>query len=273
MELSPIHEEIILKNEKGIVNINGVNYYFKPTGNQFFNFIGYEQLLELCALDVDIRCVHYENVKIAGIDFTLSPVIPGYFQLVSNYDYHLADESIVSLYDLWHLIENKKIESKSIENSDISELLMYQIVRVYLFDLIFANPDRNLNNIVVAIDEQKNSIIYILDNELSLNFDKNRPHITAKSEKESYCKYVTDNNIKYYKFLDDLETFLNEASYEYIDLLQKMLNTLTPEHIKNNIIKVEEKNKQKHPYLYRYLEKYSEHYNNIREVVNNRRKR
>ena len=114
---------------------------------------------------------------------------------------------------------------------------MFEVVKMYLFDLLLLAPDRHSCNWGL-----KNSNLYILDNENSFcstscspisskydMFDK----LNSYFNPSFYINTIIKNN------LEELEYFLATSSQEFIELFYEMYDKLNPNVLKSIFNNVE----------------------------------
>lgn len=242
----------IFSYNRGNLIIDGKKYFFKLIPN---NVYGIETLVENLAKLVDIKCPHYEYVTINGLNYSLSEDIAGTGDFYTAYELGFFDNS---LYDIWNVLEMQFPDK-------VSEL-MEKIIKIYIFDILLLNDDRNYGNYGFKVNDGKIEDVYIFDNEFS--FQTGEVVLSSKLDfKDKLNKRVNIGNIPYElePSIEELEYFLSTSSKEYIDLFNKIYMTLTPEVVKKELDKslVEDKDS-----LYKI---YRENYLLIERLINKRR--
>ena len=120
---------------------------------------------------------------------------------------------------------------------------------MYLFDLFFLNVDRHVNNFGFIINKGHYSL-GLLDNEEILLYDNLVPLINATYEKEKWyqeLKQIQNNDHNKKEDLEmvirnNLKTFLNDSSEEYIELFENIYNMLNPMYFVDLLEKIEKEN-------------------------------
>ena len=237
ISLTDKQKEYLLTNLKGIININGKRYFFKK-----IELDANELVMERLAKAVDIKCAHYERITVNDNIFYLSD------DIADNIDDFTIDENgrprgngFVSFNELVngeHQITDIWIEIEQLLPG-YEKKIIYEIIKIYLFDILTLNDDRQEANFGINFVNGVPIDVYILDNELALSpimptylkadfFDKpNYDEINEKFLTEYNDDEIIDNVIAYN--LQELEVFLNVSSQEFIDLFIEMYDTLTPD--------------------------------------------
>lgn len=141
-----------------------------------------------------------------------------------------------SLYDIWSFLENNY-------PSEISKELMSQVLKIYIFDILFLNYDRDARN--WGILTQKDQVnIAILDNELifTKKSEENEENDDKQTESSYYAETVSLNvNFKkeHAPVYEDFQYFLKESSSEFISLFKYYFDLITPEFLKCLIEQIE----------------------------------
>lgn len=227
MELTEQDKTIIKENINKFVILNGKKYYVKEAPTNY-------ETTELIAQDLakllDIKCAKYESVNIDGTFYYLSEDLNEQGKLIPI-DVFMPNK--LSLIDCWISLE------KNFLNAD---KLMYDIVKIYLFDILFLNSDRHFGNIGL-LQTKENVEVVMLDNEFA--FDTLEVTLTAKYsrgeesfsfDKEKYrkCERYLKNN------LEELAYFLDVSSQEFINLFIDMYNKC-PVSVVEEILKMHDK--------------------------------
>ncbi len=260
-----------LSSSHGILVVNGDRYYYKYCDNfrlkgKSIPIYGVEELMEELAKSVGINSAHYELANIDGSYYTFSKEISPFFDTGEK----LGIEAH-SLYNIWNELEKKKYNN--------TYDLMLNFIRMYLFDLLFLNGDRESDNWGI-VSEKGNAELYILDNEFSFD-DFYPPQLTAHPEDDYYshkggfyAMYGDESNTCSSElYLEELEYFLNGTGKEYTEVFMDMYNKLTPEFVYEKILEIEENNNKKMPHLHSRLNIYEGYYKEISKLLNNKKKK
>ena len=148
---------------------------------------------------------------------------------------------------------------------------MFEIVKIYLFDIFIMNSDHNLGNFGFLYKNNEIQDIYILDNEFA--FDDNEPVIISSKfdSGDELNKKVKLNTRDYNRDnLEELEYFLATSSSEFIDLFISMYNILTPEVVKNTYLNILESNNEDISKIDNIMYKYRINYKVMGELINKR---
>lgn len=274
MEVSLKDKNRISNNVGNKININGKNYYIKrPLGKIYCAEIIAERLCNI----LGIKTAHYEIVDIDGNRFYLSEVLGenGYFVTGSELSTIAKPEdgnlSADSLYYIWEVLE---------AYFDKTGIPMLDIVKVYLFDIMFLNSDRNAPNWAL-VNDGEGPYVCIFDNESI--FDAYGVVLSAKlTETDDLNNYSGSNNYEfdffdsygavvrsdYLEILHELEYFLSTSDNMYTELFESMLEKVTPEVLESVIdsTKTDKKTKDMCVQLYK------KHYKNMKVLVEARGK-
>lgn len=151
-----------------------------------------------------------------------------------------------SLYDLWSYFEKNY-------SSNISRNLMNEMLKVYIFDILFFNYDRDFKNWGILV--QKDQInITILDNEMIFS---------KKDENEGYLVGTVALNVNFTEIhsdiYNDFSHFLKESSLEFIKLFKYYFDLITPEFLKGIINQIERRDNIQIETKEEILENYKNH--------------
>ena len=175
----------------------------------------------------------------------------------------------ISLYDIWNALE---------ENYQNADRIMMDVIRMYLFDFFMSYYDRHSSNWGILKNGPLINVA-ILDNEDS--FDNTAySRITASLDTNKYYQelYKKGSLSFFKKNQNEIKRFLQDSSYEYIDLFKELLDKLTPELFTNILddieaneyILVDKVNKEKIqiPYKNSLIDIYIKRYNMLLELYN-----
>ena len=253
IKLTNKEKEYIEEYSNGNIIINGKKYYFKLVVSANH---GFEIIIEHLSKLVGIKCAHYEMININGTNYYLTEDLAGTDEFYDAYELGLADNS---LYDIWNVLEMRY--------PDKSKYLMDQIVKIFIFDIITLNNDRNYGNYGFKFINGQIEDVYILDNESS--FQDGEIVLSSKFDyKDKLNNSINIDKVPYelQSSMEDLEYFLQTSSSEYQELFKNMYEILTPELIKEELNKVEIKKEYKDD----ALNVYNENYELIGKLLNKR---
>lgn len=237
---------------KGNIKIDGVEYFYKVynDGMKYSEIIA-EKLMHL----LGIKCAHYDTSIIDDelYYFSKSLGTDGLF-LCANCMPLYGN----TLYELWINIEKYYGDAK---------VAMEDIIKIYLFDILFMNSDRDSRNYGILHNNDGSIAIYAFDNETIFDID-NRVSLTARYDNsEKLKKHNTcENN------LEELELFLNVSTIEMQELLERMLKIVTPETVINVLNDVEKEVNDSIDEKDMYINMYKKNYEAIKALLESRGK-
>lgn len=211
----------------GLVNIDGINYFVKDSvSNNFLNEIFAAKVAKI----VGIKCSEYYYIDVFGNPFIASKNLNdvGDFKLGASFfanNINLKYKTSDSLYEIWDAL------SIYYKNTLIVESLMFQLVRIYIFDLLFMNGDRHCGNWGIINDES----VYILDNEFFFSYLE-YPFVTSYFD----IGDSNENNLEMENIhFGELENFFKTSDERFIKELERMLLLVTPAKVYSLIKKTE----------------------------------
>ena len=250
-EKSP--EEILIeiqKNDSSVTvrkNAGRNSFVFSFWCNQKEYFFKYDFLIsKFCynelmayyiAKDLGLDCVKYDLATIGGYKGVISEsykkvdanYISGYEIIMNTYGHEAAIWGKTTLEEIWQALEEYYKNRPNMQ--EIVASLMDEIVKMFLFDELVGQSDRNITNWEIA--EYSNGEIKlcpIFDNSRFLNCDifdlKPLIKVDDNFEKNMY------NDIM-------LGHFLDISSSEYLDLLSSYLWVIREENINKIINQIE----------------------------------
>lgn len=215
---------------------NGKKYFFKERSEgMFYN----ELIAEELAKDYNIPHVHYDiaiyNNKTGVIseDFKKNNLYLSMHEFI--YNNGGKENGYINLMDVWNILDE-------VYDKDIVFKIMNELINIYLFDILIANPDRHDENYGIFTDE--NSLSPIFDNELLLYED---------SIKKSLFEIKIDNlDSRYiYEEKEDINNslyiFLKESSKTYLNYFKSKLWIISSENINKVFNRIEERTHSKIP--------------------------
>lgn len=164
--------------------------------------------------------------------------------------FELGKEDI-SLTEVWQILE---------ENENYDANLVYNVVKIYMFDILFKNTDRRLDNWGFIKKSDNSEQVVMFDFENCLDFSNDKSYLHSYDDKNDY--------------LSDFEYFLSVSSEEYSELFQKYYTVFTPNYIANIVNEIMKENniidKDSEEKL---INSYSKNYEVLKEVLNKQRGR
>lgn len=244
----PLHQidlDKIKKAKNGIVQIGSRHYFVKKVIPRTCSceLIG----MRLAKL-FGISTPSYRVIRIDESYYIISEAIPN---LVSGLDFKISDNTLNTIDGL----------------SKISKGLMSEFVRMYLFDILFLNGDRNYKNWAIQ-DEANGKRLYALDH--GHLFSSYYP-LRFTMEKESNRDLYFDEDDALEDVYEELTAFLNQSSEEYMKLFEEMMGKARPEVLEEFICQIEAEGFQiadKNS----IIDLYSKHYSNLEKLLTERTK-
>ena len=217
--------------EKQSLTLSFGAFYIKP--NKSKGISGYNEIIACeLAREVNLICPQYFLYYNGEESMILSEDISNYgpYLFLSDLNFKELNSAFlqvgsISLYDFWNSFSSY---------NNISDKLMIDLLKIYLFDLFFMNFDRNLDNIGI-LEDQKG--LFILDNEYI--FSDEYPSVIHSQFDNTNYDYVSDNPLE--ERLKDLKNFFQVTSSEQLEIFDHFFQLLTPEHLKEIFAKIEKK--------------------------------
>lgn len=167
-----------------------------------------------------------ENIKKFGKFYTAS-------------EFGLTNLDGISLYSIWYYLEEHFVKDLN---------LYIDIIKMYLFDIFFLNVDRHVSNFGFIMKNDK-YYLGVFDNENILVYNDLVPIINSSVEGEKWSLELKkiQNNINNKEeikriIINNLNTFINESSSEYLQLFERVYNFLNPIYFKELLEKIEKEN-------------------------------
>lgn len=236
------------------VNLSIGNFIIKRAFAKYpFNELIGEKLAKVFGL----VCPHNLITEVDGQYYVLSENLNklGEFKTASELG---MPGKTYSLYDAWLFLA---------QNYPNSLELSFDLVKIYIYDVLFYHFDRNLNNWGIITNASGTKIVildneFILVNEKDINgsfyyFTKEQLRLYATLPKYNPLDYVEptlpelEQSLILGELLDlelkpniyrDFREFIKASSKEYQDLFIYYFNLLTPEFLKNILKEVETEN-------------------------------
>lgn len=236
----------IVTEYRGTIIENGKKYYFKR------NVDNVELVMERISNLIGLKCAHYESIEVSGRRCYLSEALDNDGNFYTAEMLNIEGESLFEIHRrLFTLFKDK------------ANALFYDVVKMYILDILFINYDRNNDNWGVIAN--KDPQIGILDNDLSFMLPRT---IISSRQNESYFKR---SKLEQGRFnvdsIKDLEYFLNNYDFIYVDLFYKIYELLTPEAVEEIIYRIEQEKDVIVEAKEVYLERYTDNYKKIGKLL------
>lgn len=191
-----------------------------------------------------INCAKYHFIRVNEFPQLLSEDLnnDGSFRTMHSLGVY---QDSCSLYDLWFVLEQKY--------GDVTKEI-YDLVKVYIFDILFMNIDRHGNNVGILFDKNGNRKITILDNEMILFYDM--VSISSEDVMKNTCVLA----------YSELEHFFKVSSSEFIDLFMYYFRLFTPEYLEQILDDIEQECDWPF-YKEDMISQYRKHYEALLEVI------
>jgi len=238
----------------------------------------YELIGEKLAHLFELKCPQYYLVEINSEKYVLSADLNQYGEFLTGANLKILENEYqsVPLKDIYSLKDHPSVPNILHGNSlyDIQAYfianypdqvieIMHSILKIYFFDILFLNFDRNLSNWGILKNNNKVEVI-IFDNEamfdtlsidactllMNIDFRKRKPNI-----------------------LDDFKRFLRESSQEFIDLFKYYFDLITPEVLQNIMNEVESEHNLTINQKELIIDLYKTHRNNLIRIYDEEIKR
>lgn len=181
-----------------LVNVNGQYYYLSEDLNQLGEFVSAGDIVQ-----INSKYSYMSTyVNHMDLDFKIEPGLYGN-----------------NIYDIWAYFD-------SLYDKKTVMRLMYDIMKIYIFDLLFVNFDRRPDNWGILTSGQNQVDVVMLDNEFS--FDPST-YVSMFAYAKGWSNVQVDV---------EFSTFLKEASREYIDLFKYYYDLITPEFLEKIVDEV-----------------------------------
>lgn len=209
-------------NSGKAINLSTGRYYAKSSNKAY----ALKELIgERIATKVfELKCPEYYAITINDDYYVLSKDLnlEGKFLTLDKLGFK---EDNNSLYDAWNILEQKYGKS-------FNEILDF--IKIYIFDVLFHNLDRNEENLGILFSLDGNRKVVIFDNELMLSNDtKSEDYIDSRD----YLGLHTDLE-KHLNIYKDFERFLLESSPEFVLLFKHYMGIITPEYFSDLVKEV-----------------------------------
>ena len=239
----------VLRVTKSSILYKGKKYYYKPNHNSL------EFVVEIIAKKLNLKTATYISKKIMGLPYYFSEDLNQKGEFITAEGLGLEGNCLPEAFDFFEKKYPEYLNS-----------LSYDLIKVYLMDIILMNHDRNNENWgIIVIDNIPR--ICILDNELSFNMPITS--ISSKRKKPDYIrKYLSDDSL-FEDTYTDINYFLENYNITGVATFKILLRILTPEFINELFDLVEQEYKVKIEGREILLEQYMEHYTKLQELLNN----
>lgn len=225
--------------KKPSTKIDGKRYFIKEI-NDYTD--GIELVVERLANLVGINCAHYDRVINNGHRYYLTEEIKNY---MSAETFTMYKENLNDILDYI----NSNYPNKS-------AVIIDQIIKIFLFDIIILNGDRNSHNWGFSTRDDDVDV-YILDNSCAFYGEEK---VKLGLKEASYEIKIGLNDPVISQNVEELIYLLDTSSELYSDMFIDMLGVLTPENLKSTFDEVEEKYQLKIVHKDKLIEKYTNNY-------------
>lgn len=200
-----------------------------------------EVLGSYIAKEIGLMCPKYKIVMPDNKDeevFAISEDLNKYGKFITAFDLGLLREHNASLLSIEKFLEKKFLNNPTY-SSKIPEVFN-DIIKMYVFDILFCNWDRRSNNwgLIFTKDTMQ---LAILDNENLLDNDFNHT-ISSQDNGVEWLKNIKramTNEQRKERLINDLTNFFDSFNSEYILLFENIFNLLTPEYFKKILNQIE----------------------------------
>lgn len=230
MKLTEKQKEELLSKEHNYVDIDGVQYFCKVAKNDCNEILAYR----LASL-VGINCPLYHIVRVNKDLYYLSYSFNNLGNFKRGKDLIGIDYFSTTYHKLYIVLEKEYPK----ECKD----LIFDLVKVFIFDIFMLNGDRHAGNYAI-VEENGKPNIYIFDNE-SIFESIFRVELSPKYSKRDFLgngtRIINDPSatIGMKQNMELLEYFLITSSKLFCDLVIDFYNKLTPDVVYNVILEVE----------------------------------
>lgn len=170
-----------------------------------------------------ISSANYYLVTVDNENYIISESLENYGEFLKCSNFSLEDSN--NLYDIWYYLENNFINI---------EELMEQLIKVYLFDMLFCNFDRHQENWGVVSNCDTNKLC-IFDNAEMFN-TQYKPSLYCSTDNDD----IEDDYISYLvELVREITVFKSHCSSEFIENSIEILNKIDVETLNNLISEVE----------------------------------
>ena len=161
-----------------------------------------------------------------------------YGKFINAFSLGLLREHNASLYGIWSFLEKKYLKDP-VYGTKIPEVFN-DIIKMYIFDILFCNWDRRSNNWGLIFTKD-NMQLAIFDHEFLLENDI--PHVISSQvdgvDWLNKSKFAMNAERRRKKLEMDLTTFFKESSKEFLLLFEDIFNLITPEYFRNILNQME----------------------------------
>ena len=230
MKLTEKQKEEIVSKKHDYVNLDGIEYFCKIAKFDCNEILAYR-----LANIVGINCPLYHIVRVNKDLYYLSYSFNNLGSFKSGKDLIGIDYFSNTIYNLWYVVEKEYPK----ECKD----LIFDLVKVFIFDIFMLNGDRHAGNYAI-VEENGKPNIYIFDNE-SIFESIFRVELSPKYSKRDFLgngtRIINDPSatIGMKQNMELLEYFLITSSKLFCDLVIDFYNKLTPDVVYNVILEVE----------------------------------
>lgn len=232
------------------IQIDGTEYYFKPTKNYYNELLAYHTAnflgLDACYCDLAIlngekgiisKSLRAKDTKLISgqqiiKDYAFSSISnlmwikkmikdSGFINYLFDDAYRdkkdISIEYIHNLEIIWHALEAKY---KDNQNFNI-EKIMHQLVLMYIFTILVYDCDKYSSNWLLEESPTNIKLAPLFDNEDAFNYTN------KKTNQNNILKFATNAETSDYNQLSSLKAFLSTSTPEYYDLFVDLFEKLS----------------------------------------------
>lgn len=212
-----------------------------------------ELIAEFLACDYGIKCAETDLCIYNGSYYIMSKQIYKENEIFIPMS-KLITELNNNLSEIWNVFEDKFKDRKVVAK------LMYQLVDVFLFDVISANYDRHIDNYGILINNDEPSITPLYDNENIFDEEAIKSGLFCIGIEENdyfrddlFTKFLTISDSSYLERLESKLWIIQDSNFQSIfDRIEQRINCKVSLEIKKDILFMSHKN-----------------YHNILKIINN----
>lgn len=242
--------------EHEFITIDGKSYFCKKVIDEGLELVGNK-----LATKMGIKTSKDYLVKTQNDQFYLSYNFDndGTFKSAAKLGIKLSN-----LYSAWDKLEQ-------LYPNDVKKL-MFQLVKVFLFDIFLMYGDRHLGNYGVLEEKDENNIV-IFDNDLLFSdteYVRLKPKFNTMDKLKTYTNTGVSHKKSSYSILhnmENLEYFIETTSTSFYPLIKKFYEVLTPELIFETIKDIEQNENIKFCEFEYMMMLYNENYNGITNLL------
>ncbi len=256
-----------LKKEKQVFFFSNDKYFFKQTDNYYQELIGAKIASHLNIEHVDYKLakINFKNSTSFGVmalNYRKNYRVINFHSLFLEYE--KANSSLenkdnnMNLEYIWQVLD---YHFKNYKNKEqVVASIMDKLVSHFLLDLIIGNHDNGPFNYEILETNDGATLADYHDFGLAFQF-------------QNHTRFTVENNTND-TFYDNILRFIELSYKEYIDRLNKMINTLTLEELEKIFKEVENDISSQIPLNLKNIIflSYGRHRQNILKILNNKKR-